>query len=262
MLGHASEAGSQTPLTVAADAVHLLAAALWLGGLAAILAMLWRQEPSEAVVTAVRRFSPFAAGCVAILAATGLYQAYLRIETPAAILTTGYGRLLVAKVALVAAVLAVASRTRAHLHRGPTIALRRLVAAETGGALVVLALTAALVESQPAIQQYAARPVRLVASGPGNFTLRLPNTARGLDTGDLTVRSADGHPRDVPELRATWAQPVRGIGPLPARLTRTGIGRYRATWAPLPVDGSWQFAVTIRTSDIDEATTSIRIHIR
>jgi copper transport protein len=269
MLGHASETGSQTPLTVAADAVHLLAAAVWLGGLAAILAMLWRQAPSGAVVTAVERFSPFAAGCVAVLAATGLYQAYLRVETPAAILTTGYGRLLLVKVALVAAVLAVASRTRAHLHRGSTIALRRLVAAETGGALVVLALTAALVESQPAIQEYAVRPatrtVRFVAGGPGgtgNLTLRLPNTARGLGTGDLTVRSADGHLRDVPELRATWAQPVRGIGPLSARLTRIGTGRYRATWAPLSVDGSWRFAFTIRTSDIDETTTRIPIHIR
>lgn len=274
-VGHASDSGSQTPLTMTADAVHVLAASLWLGGLVAVLAMLWRRPataaPETEVVATVERFSRMAVWCVTVLAATGLYQACLRVGTFAAILTTEYGRLLLAKVTLVAAVLTVASRSRARLHRlrGPATTLRRLVATEAVGACAVLALTAGLVESQPAIQQYAARPTtrttHFSAGGPagaGDLTIRLPNTARGLGTADLTVLSAGGQPRDVPELQAAWTQRARGIGPLAAHLTRTGTGHYHATWAPLPVGGSWQLALTIRTSDIDQTTTRITIHIR
>ena len=51
-----------------------------------------------------------------MLVGTGVYQAWLRVELPQAILTTDYGRLLVAKVAGLAAILLIAAASRKALH--------------------------------------------------------------------------------------------------------------------------------------------------
>ncbi|MFI9204141.1 copper resistance CopC/CopD family protein [Streptomyces sp. NPDC053048] len=107
---HAS-AGIQPWLAMPVDVVHLVAVAIWLGGLAALLAALWSGEPvrrSEA-----GRFSRLAFASVCLLVATGLYQAWRQIGFSWSTLTgTEYGRWLLLKVALVAVMLAVAFFSR------------------------------------------------------------------------------------------------------------------------------------------------------
>lgn len=103
MSEHAST-GPQTDLAIPADVLHLLAVACWLGGLTTLLALLLR-EPGLPPA-AVRRFSALALGSVAVLAATGLYAAWRQVRTLDALTSTDYGRLLLLKVALVAALLA------------------------------------------------------------------------------------------------------------------------------------------------------------
>ncbi|NGO67550.1 copper resistance CopC/CopD family protein [Streptomyces boncukensis] len=99
MAEHAST-GIQPGLAVPVDVVHLLAVALWLGGLAALLTTLrWGPPPPR---SAVRRFSGTALGCVTALAATGLYQSWRQVGSWSALGGTRYGQLLIAKIALVA----------------------------------------------------------------------------------------------------------------------------------------------------------------
>ncbi|MBL1067964.1 copper resistance protein CopC [Streptomyces sp. 7-21] len=114
---HAST-GPQTTVAVPADIVHLLAVAAWLGGLVTLLALL-RAEPDGPPVprAAVRRFGRLALAAVAALAATGLYQSGRQVGTPDALVATSYGRLLLLKAALVAAVLCVAWYSRRHAGR-------------------------------------------------------------------------------------------------------------------------------------------------
>ncbi|WP_327189989.1 copper resistance protein CopC [Streptomyces xinghaiensis] len=112
--GHAST-GLQPWLAVPVDLLHLLAVALWLGGLAALLVTLHRGPAAERQV--VRRFSRVALGSVLVLAATGLYQSWRQAGSWDALTTTSFGRLLLVKVGMVALLLFFArwSRQRAGL---------------------------------------------------------------------------------------------------------------------------------------------------
>ncbi|WP_030543735.1 copper resistance protein CopC [Streptomyces albus] len=111
---HAST-GLQPWLAVPMDVLHLLAVALWLGGLAALLVTLHHGPAAERPV--VRRFSRTALGSVLLLAATGLYQSWRQVGSWDALTTTSFGRLLLAKAGLVALMLVFArwSRQRAGL---------------------------------------------------------------------------------------------------------------------------------------------------
>ncbi|MFD7682423.1 copper resistance CopC/CopD family protein [Streptomyces sp. NPDC060187] len=107
---HAS-AGIQVPVAMVSSVLHLLAMAVWLGGLAALLSALHR--PAEPVAPAVvTRFSRLALVSVAVLAATGVYQSWRGLGSWDALTSTSYGRLLLVKVAAVALLLAGAAFSR------------------------------------------------------------------------------------------------------------------------------------------------------
>ncbi|QIQ03874.1 copper resistance protein CopC [Streptomyces liangshanensis] len=106
---HAST-GIQTGLAMPVDVLHLLAVAIWLGGLTALLVALYR-GPSIAGA-AVRRFSRTAFVSVVVLASTGLYQSWRQVGSWSALGGTSYGQLLLVKVGLVAVMVAIAFFSR------------------------------------------------------------------------------------------------------------------------------------------------------
>jgi copper transport protein len=112
MAEHAST-GIQTGVAMPVDVLHLLAVAVWLGGLATLLVALFR-APVETQIeaVAVRRFSRLAFGAVLTLVATGIYQSWRQVGTWSALTDTTYGQLLLVKVALVAVLVGIASISR------------------------------------------------------------------------------------------------------------------------------------------------------
>jgi copper transport protein len=105
---HAS-AGLQPGIAMPADVVHLLAVALWLGGLTALLVALYRRSAEVTVErAAVRRFSRVAFLSVAALAVTGVYQSWRQVGSWDALTSTSYGRLLIVKAGLVAVLVGIA----------------------------------------------------------------------------------------------------------------------------------------------------------
>ncbi|MFB6501568.1 copper resistance CopC/CopD family protein [Streptomyces sp. NPDC002466] len=106
---HAS-AGLQPGIAMPVDVLHLLAVAAWLGGLVALLVALHRTPDIDA--TAVRRFSRVAFGSVLVLTATGIYQSWRQVGTWSALTGTAYGQLLLVKVGLVGALVAIAFFSR------------------------------------------------------------------------------------------------------------------------------------------------------
>ncbi|WP_107440163.1 copper resistance CopC family protein [Streptomyces sp. 142MFCol3.1] len=107
---HAS-AGIQVPAAMLSSVLHLLAMAVWLGGLTALLLALHR--PAEHLPrTVVARFSRLALASVAVLAATGLYQSWRGLGSWDALTSTSYGRLLVVKLCAVLLLLAGAAYSR------------------------------------------------------------------------------------------------------------------------------------------------------
>jgi copper transport protein len=108
---HAS-VGIQVPVAVASSMLHLLAMAVWLGGLAALLLALYRAPDEDPLPpNAVVRFSRIALTSVAVLAVTGVYQSWRGLGSWDAFSTT-YGRILVFKVWGVLVMLLAASYSR------------------------------------------------------------------------------------------------------------------------------------------------------
>ncbi|MFD7625135.1 copper resistance protein CopC [Streptomyces sp. NPDC059851] len=106
---HAST-GIQTGIAMPVDILHLLAAAAWLGGLAALLVALHKVPGIER--DAVRRFSRLAFGAVLVLAVSGTYQSWRQLGSWSALTGTEYGRLLLLKVGLVAVLIGIAYFSR------------------------------------------------------------------------------------------------------------------------------------------------------
>lgn len=104
-----SSVGIQVALALPLAALHLLAMAGWLGGLAVLAVGLRHGLPAAAV----ERFSRLAFWLVAVLVATGVYQSWRGLGSWSALVDTSYGRLLLVKVGCVAAMLGVAWISRA-----------------------------------------------------------------------------------------------------------------------------------------------------
>lgn len=106
---HAS-AGIQVPVAMTSAVLHVLAMAVWLGGLAALLTTLYRTSAMPLFV--VTRFSRLAFASVTVLVVTGVYQSWRGLGSWNAFTDTTYGRLLVAKLVAVALVLTAAGLSR------------------------------------------------------------------------------------------------------------------------------------------------------
>jgi putative copper resistance protein D len=99
LTGHSATGGSHD-LATNALFIHLMAGALWAGGLLALLAHVLRGGGYTEL--AARRFSAVALWCFVAMAFSGVINALVRVR-PADLLGTDYGRLLLAKVAALVA---------------------------------------------------------------------------------------------------------------------------------------------------------------
>lgn len=143
LTGHLAE----SPVGGVAVAVHALAAGLWCGALLGLLVTVAHRGQWARVLP---RFSALALGCVAALVLAGVAGAVAVLATPADLLTTGYGRILTAKLLTTVALTALAWRNRsrwlpaARGHRASAGLSRTRSLVEVGGMAVALTLAAAL----------------------------------------------------------------------------------------------------------------------
>ena len=172
--GHAAAVEPGTARAIAVDGMHLLASGVWIGGLLP-LALLLRaasgEEGADArpyAVVAARRFSRCALLAVVALALTGIVNATTHIADVAGLVGTPYGRLLLLKLALVVALVAIAAASRRVLPRlrgdGVQVGrpamrrLARLVTVELAGTLAILVVVAMMAGTPPARHEPAAWP--------------------------------------------------------------------------------------------------------
>jgi putative copper resistance protein D len=143
LTGHLSE----SPVGGLAVAVHTLAAALWCGTLAALVLTVRHRGQWARVLP---RFSQLSLGCVAALLAGGVVGAVITLGSPSQLVTTGYGRLLTAKIVLTVALVLLAYRNRtmwlpaARAHRATAVVSRSRALFEVAIMAVALTLAAAL----------------------------------------------------------------------------------------------------------------------
>jgi putative copper export protein len=138
--GHASSSASHE-VAVTTVALHVAAASLWVGGLAAILVLLGRRR--ELLATALPRFSTLAGACLAVVTVSGVLTAQVRLGSWAALFLTGYGALVIAKAAalVLLGVLGLLTRRRMAAGRLPVL---RWAGVEVTLMAVTLGLAAAL----------------------------------------------------------------------------------------------------------------------
>ena len=143
LTGHLSESA----LGGLAVAVHALAAALWCGALAALVLTVDHRGQWARVLP---RFSQLSLACVIALLVGGVLAALVTLGTPSQLYTTGYGRLLSAKVVVTVLLVLLAYRNRtmwlpaARTHRTTAVVSRSRALFELALMAVALTLAAAL----------------------------------------------------------------------------------------------------------------------
>jgi putative copper export protein len=104
--GHTADEANHN-LAVTAVALHVLGVALWAGGLLALLLAAKLTGPAR--TTAVERFSRLAAPLALLVAGSGAVTAFTRFSAPGQLFSTGYGVVLLGKVAALAGLLEIAA---------------------------------------------------------------------------------------------------------------------------------------------------------
>jgi copper transport protein len=266
-------------LTVIADAAHLGSMAIWIGGLIMLFGFLLRRANAKELGAILPVWSDWATASVLTLILAGTAQALVEIGSVNALLHTRYGVLVLVKVGLLLAVLAVAAvsrqvvrRTRAQGAEGAPPAaigrLRRTVLAEVIGAVVVIGVAAALVQTTPARTQLIGGNVG-TTNGIFSTTLTAPLYQLQLDIEPVQTGPNDIHlyaytPQGVPlkvlEWKVNAALPAQSIEPIDAVLTEV-TDSHEIGQVTLPAAGEWTFSFTLRTTEIDEATVTTQVKV-
>jgi copper resistance protein D len=135
--GHSGSGyGASGNVQLTADALHLLAASAWIGGLVPLALLLsFAHSRSDAwlhiAATVTKRFSVLGIVSVATLIASGATNAWFLVGSVKALTTTEYGRVLMLKLALFLVMLAIAAINR-------NVLTPRLVATSADGRLTAL----------------------------------------------------------------------------------------------------------------------------
>ncbi|MFV2009761.1 MULTISPECIES: copper resistance protein CopC [unclassified Micromonospora] len=288
LVGHTRSFGPVW-LTLGSDLLHLVTAAVWLGGILGLVHLLSRRfDTTSAVQRAgvVAAFSQTAAFLVALLAVAGVLLGWRIVGSWSALFGTTYGLVLLGKVAAVGVLVGIAGWNRYRLvprTRRPDAeaaamrSLRRTVRAEAVLLVGVLAVTGVLVTRDPtdrasdttatgsADGRTSALEQAVVADsalGDGRVQIRITPGATGINALELALFDAAGQPLEpVAPPTVTVTLPEVGVGPLDRRLAQTGPGRYEAV-ADFPLPGSWEVTVNARTSRFDSPIATIPVKIR
>jgi copper transport protein len=282
--GHGS---SQSPvaLNFPVNAIHVTAMAIWLGGLAALLLVLpaatrsatMPADRGRLLAGPLGRFSALALAMVALIMATGLIQAYVYVRHLGDLLSTGYGRAVLAKFLLLLAVIAIAAynrravipRLRRVAELGgspglPGVLLRRALRGEIALLAVVISVTAALASYAPPVSAQPGPFSTTTEVGPTTLEMDVDPAAVGANQIHIYFFDAKtGAPyKPGKELTVTATLPDKQIGPLPLTVQSAGPGHYIVQSALLNAPGDWELGLTLRVSEFDQFETKVEVPIR
>jgi copper transport protein len=254
-------------VSVVVDAIHLASMSVWLGGLVMLVGFLLRQADERELGAILPIWSRWAATAVAALIVAGSVQALIEVASFKALYTSTYGRLILVKITLAAAVIGLAAISREIVRNrkpenGPRT-LRRMVMAELAVTAVVLGVTAALVQIPPprtaSAAESAATPTTIsqtVSDASVSLQVDVFPATVGNNSIHLYAYTLDNKPLPVVEWTATAALPAKGIEPIEVPLLR--ITDFHAIGdIALPMAGEWTLKFTVRTSDIDQSTLTM-----
>ena len=247
-----------TPLGTA----HVIGGAAWAGTLLHLTRSPINGPARSAFGIAARRYSRIALPVVAVTIGVGTIIAFTRFDSIHQLWTTRYGTILLIKLVVVAAALAVANIARTtglrNLDENPAT-LRRIVKVELGAVTAVLAASVALAVTAP-------------PTSAGSFVLGPPpvtNATWGADLAgnNLVLVAAVDHQLQIRVLQPGGQPPPTGRATINGRqpdgsdidITARNCGQGCETisheWQP----GTTELAVAVRESDYAGGTAHISI---
>jgi copper transport protein len=268
LVSHSAGAVDGRAFAVGAQAFHLLAMAVWVGGLLGFVQLFRAGAATPLTETqraglAIPAFSQLAIPAVGVLGASGLILARVHVTEWTALLTTPYGRWLTAKLLVFAVMLvlagyhqlAVSRRLRAAIghHRGDAATVARFgrtLRTESALGVAALLLAAVLGVTPPPAPAAADIPVgfrheRTVDEA--NVRLDVTPLRPGPNAIRLTVATRDGHPlADATAALVQFVPATGGVGPATFSLTRTAPGTFEMADAVLGIVGRWDGRVVVQ----------------
>ncbi|MYH63449.1 MAG: hypothetical protein F4148_17430, partial [Caldilineaceae bacterium SB0675_bin_29] len=276
-------AASGSGWAVAADFAHLVAAAVWAGGLiflALLLLQLHRRRTlpdPDWMVLLLTRFSLSAQIAVFILALTGLFGSFVQLPDASSLFTTTYGRVLLIKLVIVAAILALAYFNNRAVKRAQDTVARtselsrftRRVAAEAGMAAVLLISVAVLVQTPtpnlppPTAPAAPSLPFNEMAYD-GDLAVHLQITPNQVGHNRYWVHLSHPDSSDIGEVqlvRLFFSHESGEMGQARLDLVDLGEDAFAAEGAFLNRDGQCNLSVYVRRRGMDDALAEIAVPV-
>ncbi len=267
-VGHAGATpGAVGQFHLVADALHLVAAGAWIGGLpplAMLLACARRsQTPDWTAITAaaVGRFSLLGIASVGTLLATGIINTWSLVGSVDSLIHTDYGQLLLLKIGLFAVMAGIAAINRLHLTprlmtAGAIGRLQRNSMAETALGFAVLLLVGALGTMPPASHSqhggsFTATEVPdgaafvHIHSEEGMAEITITPGRPGTSDASIRLLTEDLGPLAAQEVTITLTGPAVDSRPTTQIASPAADGYWKVKKIELPRPGIWTVVVNI-----------------
>jgi copper transport protein len=243
--------------------VHVAAASVWVGGLAALMRCLVAVDRPTAWGVATR-FSNIALVMVGALAATGILQAFRQLESWSALTGSDYGRALLVKLGIIVLLLVAARLSRLTVNRPSTpetatvasSRLRRTVGVELVLAAAVFGVTGWLAGASPNASATAesSGPVTVTgADSTGAATASATITPATVGPNGIHVTITEPQGREPDEV-TMQIEPVNGqVAPLDVP-TYVMPGMAMSDAVTIPFAGQWTLTINARYGDFDALT--------
>lgn len=246
-------------LPIAADWVHLVAAALWAGGILGFVLVLPGAE-REPLPKAVRRFSIMATGSILLLGVTGIYATLLHVDAWTELGNTAWGLSLLTKLALLIPLLLLGlfnmrragRRPFRHLAAGELVLITALFVAVGFLTSVPPAKVAALPKG-PFIQAQTVEGIHVM--------LRIEPFQFGYNDAQIQVVRTDGSPVEGANVGLRITMLEHPMGKQDPTAKEEAPGRYRAPDILLGMDGHWKVEVVVLTASGQEVRIPFDVNV-
>ncbi|KUL27430.1 copper resistance CopC/CopD family protein [Actinoplanes awajinensis] len=269
LTGHAI-AAPLPAVTVTVGVVHLAAMAIWLGGLVTLAGFLLRGTDRRVLGVILPVWSRWAALSVIWLAMAGTVQAVVQVGTPAALVQTGYGRLLLAKLGVLVLVLAAAAGARRFVRTSNAgNGLRRTVGIEVLATVVILAMSAVLVQVDPG-RTAGAKDGAVTGVGVSEtltcplYTLQFniyPVELGEYNTVHAFLYTPEGKPLPPAEWEVSTQLVGQGLEAVKEPLLGLNPPHHALGSIAFPLPGTYEVAFTIRVDDLNRATVKTTVTV-
>jgi copper transport protein len=275
LVGH-TRAFAPSPLLVAADVLHLVAGAVWLGGLVGLVLSLRALAGREVLAAqALARFSTIASGVLLGVAVTGTFLGWRILGSWGGLVGTAYGWLLLGKVAIALVVASLGGWNRWRTlpaveaavgfgdRERAAAAVTRAVRVEAVLLVVLIGVTGVLVNQSPRPAPVTPAPgatgVGAATAGDLRVLAVMDPRRTGSNTLLVQVQDAAGEPYDPP-VRPVVELRTDGLDIGTVTVVPIAAGTYRGE-VVVPRAGVWEVQVGIALSRFENPVTTVRLSV-